>query len=291
VTRRRGRTLAQRADPYRLYQEAVQEPDADVPRLRRMYRNRFGRRPRVLREDFCGSALLACRWVRSGPQMRALGVDLDPRPLAWGRAHNLAALRPSQAARVRLVRGDVLRVRGTPADVLVAFNFSYSVFKTRAALLRYFRRARANLAREGLFVLDAYGGTEAQERRLETRRYNGFRYVWDQDLFDPITHHTLCRIHFEFPDGSRLARAFEYDWRLWMVPELRECLAEAGFDAVEVYWEGTDRARNEPNGVFTPRTSAADDPAWIAYLVGIKGARRGGRAAARSARASAPSRR
>jgi hypothetical protein len=261
---------ASRADKYVLYQEAVQDPEGDVRRLARMYESRFGRPPRTLREDFCGTAAIACTWVRGRRERLAIGVDLDPEPLAWCRAHNLARLRPEQAARVRLVRGDVREVRGPRADVLVAFNFSYFVFKERAELLHYFRRARAHLAGEGIFVCDLYGGPESQEEKVETRRHTGFKYLWDQDRFDPITHHAENLIHFEFPDGSRLRRVFHYDWRLWMLPELRDLLREAGFDAVECYWEGTDTKRNEPNGVFSLRREASDDPAWIAYLVAVK---------------------
>ena len=267
------RTRAERADKYELYQEAVQDPEGDVKRLVRMYKSEFGRKPRSLREDFCGTALLACAWVRSHADREAFGVDLDPEPLAWGRRHNLAALRPNQARRVSLVQGDVRAPTRRRADLVAAFNFSYFTFQTRPELRAYFEKAHAGLEDRGLFVLDAYGGPEAQEARSETREHDGFDYVWDQHRFDPITHRTRCYIHFEFRDGSRLRRAFGYEWRLWMLPELQELLLEAGFDRADVYWEGAD-SKNEPNGVFRRRAHAPDDPAWIAYLVGVKGAPR-----------------
>jgi cyclopropane fatty-acyl-phospholipid synthase-like methyltransferase len=235
-----------------------------------MFERCYGSRPRVLREDFCGTAALARAWVEAHRDHRAVGVDLDPEPLAWGREHHLAHLKPEQADRLALLRGDVRRVRAAKADVLVAFNFSYCVFRTRPELGDYFRRARSNLGRRGIFVLDAYGGSEAQERREERRSLRGFTYVWDQDRFDPITHHTTCHIHFEFPDGSRMQRAFTYQWRLWTLPELRELLAEAGFASTEVYWEGTERRTNEPNGIFRSREHAPEDPAWVAYLVAAR---------------------
>ncbi len=266
--RRAGRrgTRARRADKYDLYQRAVQDPQGDVARIRRAFLRRFGRPPRLLREDFCGSAALACAWVAAHREHRAFGIDLDPEPLAWARRHNVGALRPEQAERVCLLRGDVLRVRTPPADVVAAFNFSFFGWKTRPELVRYFRCVRRHLHRRGLFVLDAYGGPEAQERREERRSVDGFTYVWDQDRFDPITHETTCFIHFEFRDGSRMRRAFRYDWRLWTLPELRELLEEAGFGRVEVYWEGTERRTGEPNGVYRVCEHANDDPAWVAYL-------------------------
>jgi hypothetical protein len=268
--RRRARptaTLARRADKYRLYQEAVQDPEGDVVRVRRMFERIYGRPPETLREDFCGTAAFAAAWVASHRARRAVAVDLDPEPLAWGRAEHERLLRPGQRARLRLVRGDVRRVRTARVDVLAAFNFSYFLFKARAELLAYFRRVRAQLNREGLFVLDAYGGPEAMEPRRERRRVGGFTYVWDQHRFDPITHDVVCHIDFEFRDGSRLRRAFSYHWRLWTVAELRDLLADAGFADTTVYWEGTESGTDEPNGIFRPRRHAEEDPAWVAYLV------------------------
>jgi hypothetical protein len=269
-SRAKGKTLAQRADRHDLYQRAVQDAEADVAFLDRVYRRAYGRAPRVLREDFGGTALLACEWVRRHRENRTVAIDLDPEPLAWGRAHNLAALPEQARARVRLLRGDVRSVRSEPADVTVAFNFSYFCFKTRPALLAYFRKARSTLRREGLLAIDVYGGWEALRRQRERRRNRGFTYVWDQADFDPLSHDVVNHIHFEFPDGSRLERAFSYRWRLWLIPELRELLAEAGFSDVGVYWEGTDRPRNRPNGVFTRRARGPADPAWIAYLVALR---------------------
>ena len=101
----------------------------------------------------------------------------------------------------------------------------------------------------------------------ETREQEGFDYVWDQHLFDPVSNHVINYIHFEFPDGSQMRRAFTYDWRLWSIPELRDVLAEAGFSEIDVYWEGTERKTNEPNGVYRKVTSAPDDPAWVSYIV------------------------
>ncbi len=263
-------TKAKRADAFALYQEAVQDPEGDVVLVNRIFKRHFGRVPRDLREDFCGTAALACAWVRHHRDNRAWGVDLDPVPLAWGREHNLAALRPEQAARIRLIRGDVMDVSHARVDATVAFNFSYFVFKTREQLVRYFKKARSTLRDEGVLILDLYGGADAQRRMTETREHGHFDYVWDQDVFDPINHGAVNHIHFEFSDGSRIHRAFSYDWRLWGIPEVRDALADAGFSASETYWEQTDRRTNEGNGIYYRAQRGEDDPAWVAYVIGVK---------------------
>jgi hypothetical protein len=246
-----GISRARRADKYDLYQRSVQEPDADLHLVSRIFRSHYGQWPRLLREDFCGTAMMACRWVE------------------WGRKHNLARLRADQAGRVKLIEGDVRSIGHQKVDLTVAFNFSYFIFVTRPELRQYFEKARATLKSQGLLVLDAYGGADAQRTGEEKRSLSGFKYVWDQHLFDPISHAGHNYIHFEFPDGSRLRRAFVYNWRLWTLPEIRELLIEAGFAKVEIYWEGTDSETGEGNSIFTRRERAPDDPAWVAYIAAL----------------------
>ena len=263
-------TLADRADRYVLYQLSVQDPEPEVVRLRRMFERRYGRAPRLLREDFCGTAAFAAAWVKAHRDNQAWGVDLDPDPLDWGRRNNLAPLRPEQLARVHLIEGDVRTTRTPKVDCLVAYNFSYYLFKKREELLRYFRRCHAQLKSEGILAVDAYGGPDSMEQSQERRRVGSFTYVWDQHSYDPITHDATCHIHFEFRDGSKIERAWTYHWRLWTIGELRDLLEEAGFANVTVYWEGTELSTNEPNGVFRPREHADQDPAWVAYLIAAK---------------------
>jgi SAM-dependent methyltransferase len=275
VSSRRGRSAGPRltaltADRYELYHRSVQSPDAEVAFVERVYRQAFGRRPLVLREDFCGTGLVACEWARHRPACRALGVDLDPGPLAWGETHVRSALPAAARARVRLVQGDVRHVRGTRADVVQALNFSYMVFHERAVLRDYFRAARRHLAGQGLFVIDVFGGWEAQAVAEEVTEHRGFDYVWDQDAFDPLSHRMRCYIHFRFPDRTRLWRAFSYDWRLWTVPELREVLAEAGFGRVDAYLESVG-ADGWGTGTFRRATRAEPCEGFVAYLVARKG--------------------
>lgn len=267
---RSGPTLAERADRHVLYQRAVQEPEADVDFTLEVFEKEFGRRPHVLREDFCGTALLCCEWAKAHPRNVAWGVDLDRETLDWGAEHNLGALDRKTRRRVAMVHGDVRSVATDPADVILAQNFSYFLFEERAGLVDYFRSCLANLGKEGMLVLDAYGGYDSMTSQLEQTEYDDFTYVWDQDDFDPIRHRATCYIHFEFPDGSRIDRAFTYKWRMYTLPEIREALLEAGFSEARVYWEGTDPKTGEGDGVYTEADTADNDPAWVCYVAGFK---------------------
>ena len=74
---------------------AVQSVDADLKFFKRVYKKQNGGRFHRLREDFCGTAALACAWVRSHRDNVAFGVDLDPEPLAWSLRHNVFHQHPS----------------------------------------------------------------------------------------------------------------------------------------------------------------------------------------------------
>jgi hypothetical protein len=264
---RKSSSQADRADRHVLYEASVQDPESELEFVSETFSELTGRDLLLIREDFCGTANTASFWVQSGKRRRAIGVDLDAEVLEWGRRHHLDRLGKRQRARIELVEGDVMTVETEPVDALLAMNFSYYLFTTRNTLRAYFERARAALVDDGVLFLDAFGGYEAHRELEERTEYDDFTYVWDQAAFDPITHAMTCRIHFEFPDGSELAGAFEYHWRLWTLPEIQELLVEAGFAQVQVYWEGTDEETGEGNGIYEPAESGDADAGWICYIV------------------------
>lgn len=266
----RPASLAELADRHRLYQIAVQYPPGEIDFVDQTYRRIRGRSARWLREDFCGTAAVCCEWVRRRKTNRAIGVDLDREVLDWGRGHNLATLDPAQAERVELIEADVLGVQTRSPDLILAMNFSYWLLRGRPALLDYFEQVRNALAPDGIFFLDAYGGYDSyrvisEARELDDPDLGPFTYHWEQRTYEPVTGRLQCDIDFSFPDGSRLDRAFSYDWRLWTLPEIRELLTEAGFSRIVVYWQGWDDEGN-PDGIFVPSQTGEPDAGWIAYL-------------------------
>jgi len=265
-------------DRHLLYSASVQSVDADLDFFRRVYKRKRGKPFTILREDFCGTALLACAWVKRNARNRAIGIDLDRPTLDWGRERYVPVLGKA-AERLTLIEGNVLDETHPPADVVAALNFSYNIFKRREELLGYFRAVRGSMKRGGIFFLDAFGGSGAMEPDEEDRKipaskaFDGtkvprFTYTWEQADFNPVTHDILCHIHFALRDGKKIKRAFSYDWRLWTLPELQELLLEAGFAEAEIYVEGWDDEADDTDGIFRRRKKFENQAGWIAYVVG-----------------------
>lgn len=262
------------ADRHELYQLSVQNVESEIDFVDETYKALRGRHAELLREDFCGTAQTTCEWVSRRKTNRGIGVDLDGPTLDWGREHNLSKLEDGGAERVTLLERDVRDPgpEGKDVDVVLAMNFSYWIFMTRDEIRKYFESVRETLNDDGIFFCDFYGGSEAMTEQEEERKINKhFKYIWDQHRYNPITGEMDCKIHFEFADGSMMRDAFEYTWRLWTLPEIRELLAEAGFEDVTVYWEGSDPDNpDEGNGEYEPTMEGEADEAFICYIVSQK---------------------
>ena len=202
----------------------------------------------------------------------AQGCDLDEPTLDWGRKHNASKLTEGQLESLDLVRGNVLDPTDYAPDVTAAFNFSYFIFKERKTLLEYFRNVRKCLARNGIFVLDIYGGYEAQRLQEESTDHGDFEYIWDQAKYNPISGDYLCYIHFDFPDGTRRNRAFKYDWRLWSLPDVRDLLEGSRIQVVDRvlgrHGEGRQRQR---------RVSTVEEGRRLRGVGRVRGSRSGRR--------------
>jgi hypothetical protein len=266
-------SYAERADRHHLYELSVQCSEAEIDFVDSTYRWLRGCNAKLLREDFCGTANVCCEWVKRRRTNRAVGVDIDAEVLDWGRENNLPVLTAAQRRRVELLQQDVLKTKTAAPDIISAMNFSYWLFKDRRALKKYFRSVKNALADDGIFFMDAYGGYDSfriieEEREIDADDWQ-FKYIWEQESYDPITGGLVCNIHFDFSDGSRLDKAFRYDWRLWTLPEIRDLLEEVGFSRVMVYWQGWDED-GDPDGDFQPAESGEPEAGWICYLTAEK---------------------
>ena len=274
-------TQAERADRHDLYEAAVQSPEADCELFEGFFRDARGRMPKVMREDFCGTAKLSRTWCLGKRGRSAIGIDFDGPTLAQARARNLEPFAKQLGGRLQLVQADVLDVppgEVDPADFIAALNFSFCVFKQREQLRRYFANAYGGLVDDGMLILEMFGGTKAIDLDDEERDLDDFIYHWEQESFNPLTNDIVCHIHFEFPDGSRIDKAFTYDWRLWSVPELRDLLREVGFRDVKIYWEKVEDEPDEDDedgmmrgtGEYEVAEVAEQQDSWLVYVIGLK---------------------
>eukprot|EP00850_Spirogloea_muscicola_P018133 SM000163S02301 [mRNA] locus=s163:34909:36904:- [translate_table: standard] len=108
----------------------------------------------------------------------------------------------------------------------------------------------------------------------------GGQYTWEQEAFDTLTRMTRISIHFHLIKSKRvMRRAFTYQWRLWTLPEVRECLLEAGFKQVH-FWmkdmpdlQGREDVEEQLDADVTTRYMEVEHfdqrDAWNAYVVGL----------------------
>lgn len=255
-------------DKYAAYAESVQSPKDDAKFLSRVYGELVKREPILLREDFCAAFELCCKWVTLDSKKKAIGLDLDPEPLTYGKRHYLPRLREGERSRIKIYQRDVLS-RSTPkADIICAFNFSYYIFHTRSVLLQYFKQCRRSLLKNGILAVDIFGGPRCGASSVDVRKYKGLTYYWQQENFDPINNHAKFHIHFKPKNGRKRNRVFSYDWRMWSIPEIRDLMMEAGFRDVVVYWEGTAK-NGSGSGKFYQRRVGEPCEVWLAYVIGI----------------------
>lgn len=269
-------TLAEQADKHALYQMAVQDPEVELDFFVKTFNELKGREPMSLREDFCGTFHISVDWLKRNPKYTAVGVDFDQPTLDWGHKHNLEPAGENVASRLQLFCDDVRKVTEPRVDMDCALNFSYCIFQTRDELRGYFEKAYESLNDDGILFMDLFGGTECQdELEEETELDVDATYIWEHAKFNPIKNNIVCHIHFEFADGSRLEKAFTYNWRLWSLPEIRELLEEAGFKKVRVYWEeyeegDEDDEDMEGTGEYYETDDVENQESWMVYIVAEK---------------------
>jgi len=263
-------TTKVKLDPYlayELYEASVQNPEADIEFINREYKRIHGVKPLSLREDFGGTGLLCCNWVKQSKEHTSFAIDLDPTPMNFGRERHHSLLKNDEKLRVEYLQDNVLKPKKFKTDVVVAFNFSYFIFKSRDLMLEYFKMVRQGMNKKGVFLLDIFGGTEAYQPLEEETKHKTHTYYWDCDSYNPITNEVNYFIHFKY-QGIKFLRVFSYDWRMWSIREIEDILREAGFSDVLIYWEGDD-GKGGGDGVFKATRKSTTCSSWISYIAAI----------------------
>lgn len=258
-------------EKYNLYEAAVQSPEGEIEILRDVYQKIRKKKPLILREDFCGSSALSAAWVKAHHSNCAFGVDLDMDPLKFAFKNHLSGMSASELKRIKLICGNVLTVKTPLSDIVAALNFSYYIFKERAQLKDYFISAFKHLKKDGIFIIDLFGGVDAQREIEEKSDRDSFYYYWDCLSFNPIDHHVKFAIHFKYKkkNAEKIENVFEYDWRWWTMPEIKDLLLEVGFKKVHALWEGDD-GKGGGNGNFEISAKEENCESWVAYLAACK---------------------
>jgi hypothetical protein len=258
-----------------LYEMAVQCPPIEAQFLDAVH----ARQPRVLGEDFAGPASVSRAWLSLDEDRSAIATDLDEQPLRHAVRRLVEAKGEAEAQRLTLRVRDALEV-GDRADVIASLNFAVCELHGRDRLLTYLRNCLFRLEANGVLVCDLYGGIDAMlpgesEQIVETED-GEIVYTWQQVEADATTGRVRNAIHFELPGGGRVRNAFEYDWRLWSPPELRDAMREAGFRTTEVYAHYGDAMDEDGRLMVEPISvdGAEDiqppdlDDQWVLYVVG-----------------------
>ena len=72
-------------------------------------------------------------------------------------------------------------------------------------------------------------------------------------------------------ETEQFERAFEYNWRLWTIAELREAMLEAGFESVDVYDRIGSAVDGDGNMFVEPvEVDQPLDKSWVVYVAGRK---------------------
>ncbi|KAI4382252.1 hypothetical protein MLD38_008240 [Melastoma candidum] len=165
-------------------------------------------------------------------------------------------------------------------DIICAFNYSCCCLHKRGELLLYFKHARNAISREGgIFVMDLYGGTSSEHKLRLQRRFPNFTYIWEQAEFNILERKTRISLHYHLQKPQKKIRhAFSYSWRLWTLPEVKECLEEAGFHSIH-FWlrqmpDSDDIRSVEGFGMgrdvkYEEVKSFLQQDSWNAYVVAV----------------------
>ncbi|KAK9127733.1 hypothetical protein Syun_016530 [Stephania yunnanensis] len=171
--------------------------------------------------------------------------------------------------------------RPLPArDIVCAFNYSCCCLQKRKDLILYFKHVHSALSQKGgIFVMDVYGGTSSEHELRLQRKFPNFTYVWEQAEFDIIRRTTKISLHFNLHKQQRkLRHAFSYSWRLWSLPEIKDCLEEAGFQSVYFWIRQMPDTKEMKNSIglsaghnvkYEEVSTFQQQDAWNAYVVGV----------------------
>ncbi|MCT4642018.1 MAG: class I SAM-dependent methyltransferase [Bacteriovoracaceae bacterium] len=254
---------------YWYYEKSVQNPEGEVDFFNEKYGEIRGKQAFTLREDFCGTGAISCKWAAQSENHKSYGIDLDPEPIAYGKEVHYAALDDEAKTRMEYLEANVLDSPTPKVDITFAFNFSYFIFKKRVDLLNYFKAAYESLNDTGVFFIDIFGGPDSIQENEDIIEHSHYDYHWECQKFNPMNNECRFAIHFKRDGEKRRANQFVYEWRMWGIMEIRDLLEEAGFKKTIAYWEEDDED-GDGNGNFYPSEDEEQCESWVTYIGAVK---------------------
>lgn len=255
-------------DKYQLYIDAVQDPEGLMVFLDHVVEGKGNKEnPPFLREDFAGTGINCHYWNKTTPAgSGAVAVDIDPEPLEWGKSK---FVRSKNMNETKFCNIDSLEFEH-PSDVTLCLNSSIFSIHRRSELLKYFKDTYSRLNDDGVFVFEIYGGPMAYMTGKDEIEYDDFTFIWEQRSFNTLTNRSENHISFKLDNGQRLNDVFNYDHRIWTLPELMDILEDTEFaDNVEVYLNTEFEHSKEPDS-YAPVTNFHTNGSFEAYIVCYK---------------------
>jgi SAM-dependent methyltransferase len=215
-----------------LYQKTVQNPKREVEFFRKTYRMIFKTIPTIFREDFCGTALLSCEWVKNNVCNIAVGIDIDEFTINWGIENNVYNL-SSGSERIRLIAQNVLEEfkEKTKFDIICSMNYSHFLLHKRNDLVKYFKNVKRNLER-GLFICDFFGGYHLFHTHTHKNQSDNYKCRIEQ--INIINNQSITSLNFKNRE-NQYETLFKYCFRIYSLIELKEALEDAGFNKFKIF--------------------------------------------------------
>ncbi len=219
---------------HNLYQNTVQNPKREVEFYKKTYRMIFKVLPTKIREDFCGTGLFSCEWVKNNVNNIAVGIDFDEETLRWGRENNINNLN-SGYDRIKLLNQNVLEPfdETEKFDIISSMNYSHFLLTKRKDLVKYFSNVRKNIFK-GLYIIDFFGGSHVFEEHKHNNQSDIYEFKNEQmNIVDNITN---CILNFKNKyKNNQLETLFSYNFRVYSLIELKEALEDAGFKTFKIF--------------------------------------------------------
>jgi len=220
---------------YELYQKSVQNVKKEVEFLKKTYRLLYNKIPTTFREDFCGTAMLSCEWVKSNVLNTAIGIDLDQETLDWGIKNNIENL-SSGSDRIKLKKQNVLDEYNTNEkfDIICSLNYSHFLLQKRKELVKYFKNVSNNLDSKGLFILDFYGGSHIFiDHKYQHNKSSNF-YEFSGKQMNILNNQSKCSLNYKIKK-NKFKPLFSFEFRIYSIIELKEALEESGFNEFKLF--------------------------------------------------------